>query len=264
MDKQKEILAHRLATAARIKKAINVLQHSDFVRTAQQKSDFTDLPGSVGDAFTAPTPVPSQAIERAESLLGRPNKFTGEDRFAAAVASAMLFRASGRSELDAGRDLGRLNPDICAPPLDPSELRDATYVAYFEPEIADRIIVDALSGVTKDAPGSPGALIRAEAHLPAGRETFPTEFEKGIVDPPAPAEVGRQRRRPMSGAERMRRRRAELRRLGLPAETKGRLKSLKVTPPVTATAEIVTPTAGSVTAIAGIVTPDAMEVADVQ
>ena len=64
----------------------------------------------------------------------------------------------------------------------------------------------------------------------------------------------------MSGAERMARRRAELRRLGLPGETKGRLKALKVT----ATAEIVTttgtPTAEIVTAGAEIVTPNATEV----
>jgi hypothetical protein len=147
------------------------------------------------------------------------------------------------------------------------------------------------------AQGEP--IVRDEGDLPASRETLPTEHEKGtgdasvgpgaadnapVDDSPLPVEVGQ--RRPMSGAERMRRRRAELRRLGLPAETKGRLKSLKVTAtapaaeivtaaiaptaeivtaadtPTTPTAGIVTPTIEIVTAAAEIVTPNG-EAADV-
>src|SRR5258708_2757663 len=112
------------------------------------------------------------------------------------------------------------------------------------------------------AQGEP--ILGDEAGLSADREPLPVKPETSTADPsatvdagahdaapgddsPPPIEVGRQRRRPLSGRERMARRRAELRRLGLPGETKGRLKALKVTVTSAPTAEIVTAGAGIVT-----------------
>jgi hypothetical protein len=140
---------------------VNTQIIADSAGPQQQKSNLAHLTRSLGDAFAASTPVPTnpapegddpQAIERAEALLRRPNRFTGEDRFAAAVACGLLFRAENRSEPDALDCLERLN--LCEPPLASIELGDAIYVAYHEPHIADRIIADALSGATNDAPGA--------------------------------------------------------------------------------------------------------------
>ncbi len=105
------------------------------------------------------------------------------------------------------------------------------------------------------AQGEP--ILGNEAHLPADRETLPTEPETGTADPSAAASLDThgtvpvetvkaptsyqtpsvtpvKAARAMSAKERMAKRRAELKRLGLPAKYRGSLKDLtSVTPPVT-------------------------------
>jgi len=223
---------------------------TDTARTGQCQDSLTDeIPGetlSLGNFFSAATPplnstVDDARVARAEWWLINDCPDAGADAFASAVEAAAVLRDSYHlSSSLAEAQLNDLwNRVACEPPLMPSQIAEAVRQAYcFRPAIA----------------GAPTAVAPPQ---PDGR-AIPAPPEWAAQPPPI--EVGRQRRRPLSGRERMARRRAELRRLGLPGETKGRLKALKVT----ATAEIVTttgtPTAEIVTAGAEIVTPNATEV----
>src|SRR5262249_32137167 len=117
--------------------------------TACANQNIADTGGPFkGDPGFGPVEAPRpslEAVARAEAFLKRPDKFTGEDRFAAAVACALYCRSEGCSQLDAWRVLENLNQGVCEPALEPSRLRDAIYAVYVEPVVADHIVADALA-----------------------------------------------------------------------------------------------------------------------
>src|SRR6266436_1450490 len=205
---------------------------------------------SLGNFFSAAPPSnPSPgddalAIARADDWLYSEHspEAVDDDCFPTAVAVATILREHGISAPMAKDRVESWNCFGCTPRLEQADIDLAVREAYSRP-----LPVSAVK------PVQPAEQARAS--------------EPDSAPPAQSAASGATRARPMSGAERMARRRAELRRLGLPGETKGRLKALKVT----ATAEIVTttgapttPTAEIVTAGAEIVTPNATEAIDVR
>lgn len=176
----------------------------------QKRSDLPHLTGSFGDASAGATsPPPSgddpqaielrekpgpspEAVARAETFLGRLREAAGENRFAAGVAIALLYRSAGRSELDAKVALENWSRDECRPPLEPSPLRDAIYAAYVEPVVAEQIVADALSGA---ASAAPGALTETQAlaKSPADRESTAQQDDgsppRAIVETTAPSSL---------------------------------------------------------------------------
>ena len=124
----------------------SILNIAGFTDPSQQKSDFTDLTGSFGDAFAASTPAPGgddpQAIERAEEWLysERSPDAAGDDRFPTAVAIGIVVRDEFKLSLPAAQYLVECwNSLACMPRLTPSEITQATEIAYFQPELAERI-----------------------------------------------------------------------------------------------------------------------------
>jgi hypothetical protein len=240
-----------------------------------------ESPSATAYTLMAPTlsAEEARAVEAADEWLnavdlsGNPlaPEAEGDDRLRIAIEVAKKIRDFGVPEHAAIGRIELWNEYDCMPHLEPHEL-----------ELVVRVAHGAESGAAPQGADDirpPEPILDGEADLPANRERLSTEREAptggtGLleavptrsypaVDPP-PAKVGRAR----SGAERMRRRRAALKQLGLSGESKGRLKALKVTATAEPAAEIVTaaiaPTAEIVTATdtptthaAEIVTPNA-------
>ncbi len=235
---------------------------------------------SLGNFFSAAPPSnPSPgddalAIARADDWLYSEHspEAVDDDCFPTAVAVATILREHGISAPMAKDRVESWNCFGCTPRLEQADIDLAVREAYSRPlpvSAVKPVQPGAQAAPTPLQPGAPTASAPPEPGASSVVETAEQAraSEPDSAPPAQSAASGATRARPMSGAERMARRRAELRRLGLPGETKGRLKALKVT----ATAEIVTttgapttPTAEIVTAGAEIVTPNATEAIDVR
>jgi hypothetical protein len=175
------------------------------------------------------------------------DRFTAHDRFPAVVAFGVIGRGEGVSVLEACDRAEHWNKLACEPPLAEIVWRHAVSLAYFQPELADRII-------SEPAPVTPAIVQR-------GAQTAPVLPQPGVRSTPAPSPAGAEptawseakARQAAKARERTRRRRAELKRLGLPAKTKGSLKELRAT----STLGSVAPLSGSVAPTLENMTPSA-------
>jgi hypothetical protein len=178
------------------------------------------------------------------------DRFTGQDRFPATVAFGVICRGEGLSDRDAQDRAENWNRFLCVPPLDEIVRRHAIELAYFRPEIADWF-------VSEPAPAKP----ETPAKVQPGAQTAPALPQPGAPSLPVPSPAASEptawseakARQAAKARERTRRRRAELKRLGLPAKTKGSLKELRVT----STLESVAPHSGSVAPTLENMTPSA-------
>jgi hypothetical protein len=225
----------------------------------------------------------AQAIDTADDWLfsSQAPTATGTDRLRTAVAVAKVVRDIGVPANAAADRIDNWSVCSCAPPLDDHEIELVFRVAYGLPvvqrdqDIGKPDVVDAvpLAGPeqaqqpAQAAPGRPPETIASAGadDLPAGSEMRLREPEAGTEDRSAidPAEGGAapvetvsnasSPARPLSAKERMAKRRAELKRLGLPAKWKGSLKAVtpdsvtptppdSVAPPVTPTPPVTLPT----------------------
>ncbi len=157
----------------------STLNIAGFTDPSQQKSSFTNLTGSLGDAFAASTPAPvfddPQAIARAEDWIYTDClTAAGADRFPTAVAIGIVVRNDFKLSLHASQYLVECwNAFACMPRLTPSEITQATEIAYFQPELAERIARGEGHAESKEQP--------APEPSPTGREsTAPS----GDVSPP--------------------------------------------------------------------------------
>jgi hypothetical protein len=247
----------------------NIISVNGFAAKGEPQVDVTDEEKAI-------TAAVCWAINDADDV-------AGEARLGAAVDAVLRFKNVYGLSIEALHEpLDAWNRVACDEPLTPVQLAAVVEAAFAWPwgdqpgvnQAPPQAAPGAAPIQLQGGPGAALAPLHDGAQLAARPE--PAGHLEPLLDDSPPLEGSRQRRCRLSGAERMRRRRAKLRQLGLSGESKGRLTALKVTAtgeivthPVTPTAEIVTPgdspttpTGEIVTATAGIVTPKA-EVANV-
>jgi len=126
-------------------------------------------------------------------------KFNPHLSYAAAIALGVLFRGEGRSALEAHDLAERWNEGACEPPLDALALQEAVYVAYFKPELADRI-ADAPADAEPAEQASRGAEL--DARLPSLDDAnAPVNIGPSSAANDAPAVASPEPVLPHSGAE---------------------------------------------------------------